>query len=67
MKTEIKIQKQQKITLKAEIAEQNEEIILKDCEDNSDYVEISNETNEPTVIHKDMIDSVIRALAKFNP
>jgi hypothetical protein len=39
---------------------------IRDHPSNSDFIELSNEgDNETIVFHKDALDSVIRALAKF--
>jgi len=66
MENSNKVQFCQQITLKAEIVEgQTEELVLRDCRDNSDYIEVGDGA-EVINIHKDMIDSLIRALAKFN-
>jgi hypothetical protein len=65
----MKQQTKTKQTITVEIGNDGDEksyLNLRDHPSNSDFIELSNEgDNETVVFHKDAINSVIRALAKF--
>lgn len=55
----------QKITIESIVDGETYKIIISDREENLDYIGIG-QGPDCIVFHKSMIDSVIRALAKFN-